>query len=99
MTARERFLHSEKFEPPRKINPRIRPEVEQVILWAMRLHPDERPKNVLQLRAALFGTTSLPRSTVRTEARSKWKQYIMDVALLVMAILGVATALWMTMVR
>ncbi len=99
LTARERFLQPERFEPPRKINPRIRPEVERAILWAMSLHPDERPANVLQLRAALFGTMALPHSRWRTPTQVPWKQYAVDVALLVLAILGVAIAVWTTLVR
>ncbi len=52
-TARERFLRPEALIPPREINSRISPGVEQVILSALALHPDERPSDVDQLADAL----------------------------------------------
>jgi len=53
--ARDRFLNPEKLQPPRAINPAISPRTERAVLWAMQLHPDERPQNVAQFRDALLG--------------------------------------------
>jgi serine/threonine-protein kinase len=53
--ARQRFLHPESLVPPRTINPDISSRTEKCILWAMSLHPDERPKNVQEFKKALFG--------------------------------------------
>lgn len=53
--ARDRFLNPGLLIPPRDHNPSISPRTERAILWAMRLHPDERPQNVEQFRQALLG--------------------------------------------
>jgi serine/threonine protein kinase len=53
--ARDRFLNPNNLISPRQINPAITPRTERAILWAMELHPDERPANVGQFRASLLG--------------------------------------------
>ncbi len=54
-SARDRFLNPEVFRPPRAFNPEISSRTERAILWAMRLHPDERPESVQAFRDALLG--------------------------------------------
>lgn len=58
--ARKRFLDTRSLIPPREINPNISSQVEKAILWAMSLHPDNRPTNVLDFRDALLGKTQTP---------------------------------------
>lgn len=58
--ARKRFLSSRSLTPPREINPNLSARVEKAILWAMSLHPDDRPKNVIEFRDALFGNQEIP---------------------------------------
>ncbi|HEX9090940.1 MAG TPA: serine/threonine protein kinase, partial [Anaerolineales bacterium] len=41
--------------PLRQINPAVSVRTEKAILWAMNLHPDERPQNVDLFRQALIG--------------------------------------------
>ena len=53
--ARERFLRPESLLPPRQINPDISVRTERAILWALSLHPDERPQNVEEFRQSLMG--------------------------------------------
>ncbi len=53
--ARERFLHPEAMIMPRQLNPAISMRVERAILWAMGLHPDDRPQTVEDFRQALLG--------------------------------------------
>jgi len=53
--ARERFLNPEVMVPLRVINPSISPRTERAVMWAMSLHPDERPKSVDEFRSALLG--------------------------------------------
>ena len=53
--ARERFLNPAALVPPRQINPAVSQRTERAVLWAMALHPDERPENVQQFREGLFG--------------------------------------------
>ena len=58
--ARDRFLQADRLVTPRKINPDISPRTEKAILWAMELHPDNRPESVESLRQYLLGTKELP---------------------------------------
>jgi len=53
--ARERFLHPNSLIPPSQINPNISTRTEKAILWAMNLHPNERPNNVEEFRQVLIG--------------------------------------------
>ncbi len=67
--ARTRFLHPESMTPPRKINPAISARTEQAILWAMELHPADRPASIEEFRTALIGNREFPLRP-RTSARS-----------------------------
>ena len=58
--ARQRFLQPESQALPRRINPSISIRTEKAILWAMELHPDQRPDSIETLRQYLFGTKELP---------------------------------------
>ncbi len=53
--ARKRFLQPESLIPLRQINPAISPRTEKAVLWAMALHPDERPSSINDFRQALLG--------------------------------------------
>jgi len=53
--ARELFLNPDLLPAPRQINPDISLRTERAILWAMKLHPEERPQNVEEFRQALLG--------------------------------------------
>ena len=55
MEARELFLDPSALPSPRKFNPDISQRTERAILWAMNLHPDERPQEVEIFRKALLG--------------------------------------------
>jgi serine/threonine-protein kinase len=67
--ARERFLHPDSLQPPREINPTLSPRTERAILWAMNLHPDERPANVDAFRQALLGNWVPPVPSSRPTKR------------------------------
>ena len=58
--ARQRFLNPDSLKSPRSINPDISMRTEKCLLWAMNLHPDERPINVSHFRQALFGDRAIP---------------------------------------
>jgi eukaryotic-like serine/threonine-protein kinase len=61
--ARERFLHPDSLVSPRQINPEISPRTERAILWAMSLHPDDRPQDVETFRQTLLGNWTPPTHT------------------------------------
>lgn len=67
--ARELFLEPEALTPPRQFNPDISLRTERVLLWAMKLHPDERPADVNAFRQGLLGDwdpTTRPRAPLPT---------------------------------
>jgi len=53
--ARARFINPDILTPPRKLNTNISLQMERAILWAMNLHPDERPQNMAQLKDYFTG--------------------------------------------
>jgi len=64
--ARDRFLSPQALIPPRQINPEVSQRTEKAMLWAMNLHPDERPARVEIFREALIGDRpTMPRSISR----------------------------------
>jgi serine/threonine protein kinase len=58
--ARQRFLNPTSLVAPRKINPNISTHTEKAILWAMELHPDQRPASVETIMASLFNGREVP---------------------------------------
>ncbi|NPV55854.1 MAG: serine/threonine protein kinase [Anaerolineae bacterium] len=67
--ARERFLDPDVLIPPRQINGDISSRVERAILWAMNLHPDERPESVDQFRKSLIGDAPIIQRTISPVTR------------------------------
>jgi serine/threonine-protein kinase len=58
--ARKRFLQPSSLTPPRELNPSLSPRTEKAILWAMELHPNDRPESIEVLNSFLFGESELP---------------------------------------
>ncbi|MBI3958431.1 MAG: serine/threonine protein kinase [Chloroflexi bacterium] len=56
--AKERFLQPGSLTPLREICPNLSARTERAIFQALAMHPDERPRDVRELRRLLFGTTS-----------------------------------------
>lgn len=72
--ARKRFLLPESLLPLRQVNPALTARTERAVLWAMALHPDERPKTMEALGEVLFGTREFPTGPLprRSLQRSPW---------------------------
>ncbi len=66
LEARERFLSPAKSILLRDKNPDISPRTERAVLWAMELHPDERPQDVEEFRKALLGEWT-PKTSAKGE--------------------------------
>jgi len=58
--AKQRFLRPGDLKSIREFNPAVDSHVEEAVLWAMSLHPDQRPQDILSLQNALFGGISVP---------------------------------------
>ncbi|HEU0291713.1 MAG TPA: serine/threonine-protein kinase [Anaerolineales bacterium] len=76
--ARARFLQPDSLLPLRQINPAVSPSTEKAILWAMALHPDERPATINDFRQALFGFHEPPTHplTQRSSRRQSTWEYL-----------------------
>lgn len=57
--ARERFLNPDLLVNPSEINPSLSFRSQQAILWALSMHPDERPESIEVFKAALLGSAAL----------------------------------------
>lgn len=58
--AKQRFLTPGALRDPRDINPAISDRTARAVLWAMAMHPDDRPPDVTTFASALFGQGVLP---------------------------------------
>ncbi len=79
-TARERFLSPGALTAPRTINPHVSPGVEEALLAALALHPDQRPASAEILWTALNSgsvpSTLAPLLLTDDEWRSTWRQNV-----------------------
>jgi serine/threonine protein kinase len=58
--AKQRFLSPRSLRDPRDISPVISDRTARAVLWAMSMHPDDRPPDVATFTEALFGKGMLP---------------------------------------
>ncbi len=65
--AKEQFLRPESLVAPRQWNDSIDAEVEQAVLWAMALHPDQRPADAAELKEAMLAAPSATSVTLSPE--------------------------------
>ena len=75
--ARERFLQPESLQAPRQLNPDISLRTERAVLWAVNLHPDDRPQNIPAFREALMGNWVPPIRPSRALAPERFIDLIM----------------------
>lgn len=64
--AKARFLNPRILLPPYQLNPDVRRTVSDAVLWAMEMHPDDRPADVDALRQVLFGREKRPKKETPT---------------------------------
>lgn len=88
--AKQRFLKPGVLTPLRQINPQISARSERAVLRAMAMHPDDRPKDVLELRDALLGGRSQSRgvAAARQARREPWFEALHRNRLLAGAVAG-----------
>lgn len=58
--ARYRFLNPSALRPIHRINPQVPAHVSDAIMWAMEMHPDERPSSITEFRQVLEGRMPRP---------------------------------------
>jgi len=101
--AKQRFLRPEVLKLPRTINAALSGRVEKAMLWAMALHPNERPPSIAALREVLKsdtgslttirdGETILVQPTIRLPALStSTDRYLFMAALGLLLLAFIAT--------
>lgn len=91
--AKQRFLNPSSLVPPSQLNPDVDPSLEQSLLWALELHPDERPDDIEALRRALL--QGMPSGSVLPLRESLWNVFDnrLDRALGISALLLFAVAI------
>jgi serine/threonine-protein kinase len=100
--ARERFLRPESLIPPRQINPEISIRTERTILWALSLHPDDRPKTIEEFRQSLVGKANpatQPRQPLPQPSLGDLVGTPADRILVTLAILMIVVSLLITVLR
>ena len=58
--AKERFLNPGSLTPLRDINRDVSPGVSETVRWALEMHPDDRPDDVITVQSALNGQLRVP---------------------------------------
>ena len=58
--AKARFLNPRSLQAPRTLRPAISPSVSEAVMWAMEMHPDERPSSIASFREVLLGRENRP---------------------------------------
>lgn len=100
--ARDRFLQPESLIPPRQINPEISVRTERAILWALSLHPDERPQTIEEFRQSLVGKKNLsaqPRQSMPQPSLADLVRTPVDRVLIGFALLMIVVSLLITVLR
>jgi serine/threonine-protein kinase len=69
--AKQRFLNPDSLRSPREINPDIDPQVDSAILWAISMHPDERPQNIASFHEALLDGRPVPSTSLHLSRKSR----------------------------
>lgn len=70
--AKARFLRPATLQLPERLNPALSAAVSEAIMWAMAMHPDERPSTVEEFRQVLFGLKPRPGPNVKSARSSAW---------------------------
>jgi len=99
-SAKDRYLQPGILTPPQEINPTMSERMNKCILWAMQLHPDNRPSSVVDFRDALFGRAPIPALNASlsaaagaTSGKETWSHAIranLGLVLLAVALLAIA---------
>lgn len=98
--ARERFLDPDSLIEPRVLNPMISLRTQKAVLWAMELHPDDRPESIEMFREALIGSRPiLMSSSRRFLPRYNWIENKVDRSLVGIAAVMVILTLLITLLH
>lgn len=93
-SAKERFLNPRTLRPPHELNRTLSPKVSEAVMWAIEMHPDDRPQSMTLFRQALFGEKVRPPVGRRSQPTlAEAMQVNRGLALLALALLILALLL------
>ena len=93
--AKARFLDPSALKPPKVVNPKLSQHVSDAVMWAMEMHPDRRPRSVLEFQEVLTGKSKRPppfganpaAPGLRASIRANWVAIVVALGLLIIAII------------
>ncbi len=89
--AKTRFLNPRALRPPVQLNGHLSSHVIEAILWAMEMHPDDRPQTVEEFADTLFGRHERPQpttaATLEEALRANWRPALLALGLFLLAVL------------
>ena len=97
--AKARFLRPDDLSPPADLDSTISSYVSDAIMWAMEMHPDDRPEDIEAFRRVLFGIAPRPGKENGSQPRSDFgvalqqNQWLILFAFLLMLIAIVLTVM------
>lgn len=95
--AKTRFLNPSSLQAPSEINSEISSYVSDAIMWAMEMHPSDRPESIEQYRRVLFGMESRPgKVDLQPESHAWEKALQQNQALILLALLLMLVAIILT---
>ncbi|TFG66673.1 MAG: serine/threonine protein kinase [Anaerolineales bacterium] len=96
-TARERFLYPEILIKPREINSHIAPSIQDAVLYALELHPDNRPDSIQDFKTALHRAVVPSRIAPLLLTKQEWQNAIhKNIEVMIAAVLLIVTAMVLT---
>lgn len=92
--AKSRFLNPRVLRPPRALNPDISRAFSDAIVWAMEMHPDDRPRTAHEFWEAALGRARRPirhaeitfTDKIGLALRANWVPAIIALALFIIAV-------------
>ncbi len=81
--AKERFLQPGSLIPLREVHPNLSARTERAIFQSLAMHPDERPRDVREVRRLLFGTTGSLGEVSTLIPRLSWREVLQQNRLLI----------------
>ena len=93
--AKARFLNPRALQPPRALNLHVSHHASEAIMWAMEMHPDDRPESITQFRQVLLGKENRPgrrdkltgEDTLATALKSNRLPALIALSLFILAII------------
>lgn len=72
-SAKSRFLTPGKLRAPHEVNAGVSEKVSDAVMWAMEMHPDDRPVDLRQFAGALLGNEARPERP-KEEPGAGWRE-------------------------